>query len=276
MSEQEFEALNREQRGVWEQNASFWDERMGEGNRYHNELVAPAQERLLDLTRDDLVLDIACGNGQFARRMAQLGARVVASDFSEGMIERARSRTTENADLIEYSVIDATDQGAMMALGERRFDAAVCTMALMDISSIEPLISSLGHLLKPGGRFVFSVTHPCFNSPRTPMLLEQEDRSGQMVAKHSIRVSEYIRPAATKGVAMLGLAPHYYFDRPISMLFNMCFGAGFALDGIEEPVFDPSKYAEKTYNWANPSAWWNQGELPLALVARMRLGELQK
>ena len=134
MSEQEFEALNQEQRDIWEQNAHFWDDRMGdEGNRYHNELVAPAQERLLDLRPADLVLDIACGNGQFARRMAQLGARVVALDFSKGMIERAKSRTSENPDRIEYSVIDATDEGALMALGERRFDAAVCTMALMDM-----------------------------------------------------------------------------------------------------------------------------------------------
>ena len=55
-------------------NAAFWDERMGEGNDWHRLLIAPAQERLLALQRDELVLDVACGNGQFARHMARLGA----------------------------------------------------------------------------------------------------------------------------------------------------------------------------------------------------------
>ncbi len=37
-------------------------------------------------------------------------------------------------------------------------------MALMDMADIEPLFSALRELLKPGGRFVFTVCHPAFNS----------------------------------------------------------------------------------------------------------------
>ena len=65
-------------------------------------------------------------------------------------IERACTRTTENTDRIEFSVLDATDSDALMALGERRFDAAVCTMAIMDMSSIEPMIRPLSRLLRAG------------------------------------------------------------------------------------------------------------------------------
>ncbi|MAG36118.1 MAG: hypothetical protein CL878_07735 [Dehalococcoidia bacterium] len=78
----EFADLNQENQEIWNQNASFWDEGMGEGNKWHRLLIAPAQEHLLALQQDDLVLDIACGNGQFARHMARLGARVIASDFA--------------------------------------------------------------------------------------------------------------------------------------------------------------------------------------------------
>ena len=56
---------------------------MKEGNRHSKELVWPAQERLLGLRRGESVLEVACGNGNFARRMARAGAKVVASDFSE-------------------------------------------------------------------------------------------------------------------------------------------------------------------------------------------------
>ena len=140
----EFAALDEKVKEIWNTNAEFWDARMGEGNRHHKELIAPAQERLLALEKDELVLNVACGNGQFARRMVELGARVVATDPSERLIELAKARTTENADRIDYRVVDATDAEELMALGKGRFDAAVCGMAIMDMPKIEPLLSALG------------------------------------------------------------------------------------------------------------------------------------
>src|SRR5262245_43922633 len=115
---------------------------MGDGNEFHRVLIAPAQERLLNLQRGATVLDIGCGNGQFARRMAALGAQVVALDASPRMIQNAKASTGSNQ-RIAYRVVDATDSTALSSLGERRFDAAVCTMTMMDMASIEPLLSSL-------------------------------------------------------------------------------------------------------------------------------------
>ena len=106
--------------------------------------------------------------------MAALGGRVAASDGAERMIENARARSVEYADQIEFSVIDVTDTNALMSLGERRFDAAVCTMALFDIADIDPLVKSLSRLLKVE-RFVFTVLHPCFNSiPDLQMVAEKD------------------------------------------------------------------------------------------------------
>ena len=103
LNDAEARALNEDVKDRWNRVADFWSERMGEGNDFHRVLVSPSQERLLALEQDDLVLEIACGNGQFTRRMAQLGARVVASDGAERMIANARASTTENADRIEFS-----------------------------------------------------------------------------------------------------------------------------------------------------------------------------
>src|SRR5262245_42586451 len=100
---------------------------MGDGNDFHRLLVAPSQERLLELQPGESVLDVGCGNGQFARRMAQLGARVLAVDLSPRMIENARANTREHHECIEYRVLDATDRSALLNLGTRRFDAGVCT-----------------------------------------------------------------------------------------------------------------------------------------------------
>ena len=115
---------------------------------------------------------------------------MVASDGSGAMIERARARgsRSEPDSGIDYRVIDATDRDQLMALGERRFDAAVCSMALMDLATIEPLVSALARLLRPGGRFVFSVSHPCFNTSGTRKAAELEDRDGELVTVRYVKV----------------------------------------------------------------------------------------
>ena len=267
MNDAEARALNEDVKDRWNRVADFWSERMGEGNDFHRVLVSPSQERLLALEQDDLVLEIACGNGQFTRRMAQLGARVVASDGAERMIANARASTTENADRIEFSVLDATDVEALMALGERRFDAAVCTMALFDIADVEPLIACLSRLLKTGGRFVFSLLHPCFNSiPDLNIVAEKDFADGKIETRYSLKFSRYITPSVDKALAMPGQpVAGYVFHRPISLIFNLCFGAGFVLDGIEEPVFGEETPGRGTV------AWDDIREIPPVLVARMRL-----
>ena len=260
-------ALNQSVREAWETIAPWWDEKVGaEGNVTQRLLIGPATERLLNLQPDELVLDCACGSGIFSRRMAQLGARVVAFDFSEKFLERARARTTELADRIEYRVLDATNEAQMLALGPGRFDAAVCTMAIMDMAEIAPLFSALSKLLKPEGRFVFSVMHPCFNQPGVKKIVEEEDREGKLEAAYALKISRYIYPYTQKGLGIVGQpAPHVYFHRPLSEIFNAGFRAGFVLDGLEEPVFEQPVEPDRPFSWAN------YREIPPHLVARMRL-----
>jgi 2-polyprenyl-3-methyl-5-hydroxy-6-metoxy-1,4-benzoquinol methylase len=258
--------LNQEVRRIWDRNATFWDDKMGEGNQFQRLLVGPATERLLEIRPGQLILDIACGNGVMARRLAQLGPKVVACDFSPALIEHARARSTEYADRIEYHIVDATDEQQLMALGERKFDAAICNMALMDMMVVEPLFSALTRLLKPQQHFIFSVTHPCFNSSGTGKIVEEEDREGELVTSYAIKVTKYAELGTTRGLAIVGQPePQYYFERTISTLFNACFQFGFVLDGIEEPVFDRSAEPSRPFSWAN------YHEIPPVLVARARL-----
>lgn len=268
MTDEVWFELSNEGQAIWNQNAPFWDEYMGEGNDFQRVLIGPATERLLQIQEDEMVLDIACGNGNFARRMAELGAKVVAFDFSQAFIERARLRTrdTRLSGRIEYHVMDATNYDQLMSLGKERFDAAVCTMALMDMAAIEPLLNGLHELLRPGGRFIFSVMHPCFNSGTIHKLIEQEDREGEIVTSYAIKVTSYATPFAAKGLGVIGQpVPHYYFHRPLSLLFQHCFNAGFVLDGIEEPAFQGLVAPNR------PASWANFKDIPPALVARMRL-----
>lgn len=260
-------ALTQESRAIWNAKAAFWDERMGaEGNAFQRVLVGPATERLLALREGELVLDVACGNGVMARRLAALGARVIACDFSEVFVERARERTApELRERIEYTVVDATSDAQLLALGEGCFDAVVCNMAFMDMATIEPLLRAARRLLKPEGRFVFCVTHPAFNAPSHRKLAEEEDRGGQIIVTYSIKMSSYLRPTVEKGGGMPGEPePHYYFHRSLSDLLAACFAAGFTLDGLEEPAFAEPVRSELVLNWGHFP------DIPPVLACRLR------
>lgn len=254
---------------VWDQLAGWWDDQIGDGNAFQDCLIEPASERLLELRSGQRVLDIACGAGRFARRMARLGARVLGIDHSERFIERARQRTASEGlqDRIELRLLSATDPAALLALAGAPFDAAVCTMALMDMSSIEPLLSNLPRLLTREGRFVFSVTHPAFNSGTSRLVAEQRYADGEILTRYGVTVTDYARPYVNMGLGIAGQpVPQHYFHRPIGLLFNTCFRHGFVLDGMEEPTF-PTGHGGRS---RLPISFEDMPAIPPVLVARMR------
>ena len=140
----------------------------------------------------------------FSRRLACLGVRVLACDGSVSFLERARARTTEHADRIDYRLLDVTDARQLVSLGLGRFDAAVCGMALMGIAAIMSLLKGVHGLLKPGGRFVFSVLHPCFNSTGCALVVEQEEREGKLHTTQAVKVKSYLSLVPEKGVGIVG------------------------------------------------------------------------
>jgi 2-polyprenyl-3-methyl-5-hydroxy-6-metoxy-1,4-benzoquinol methylase len=260
------DGLRDEVRRIWDANAAFWDGHMGaEGNTFHRELVAPAAERLLALSPGERVLEIACGIGLFARRMAELGAEILATDISPAFLERAKARAGEHADQITFRPLDATDRDQLNTLGEDRFDAAVANMALMDMPEVTPLFEALALLLRPGGRFVFTVMHPCFNTDGCTRLAEQSDDGERIVTTYAIKVTRYKGLAPTRGIGIRGQpVPQYYFHRTLSDLLNPAFAAGLVLDGLEEPTFGEPTEGEPALSLRRFR------EMPMVLAARLR------
>ena len=265
-SESEFGHLNEESRAIWEANAEWWDDRIGDGNDFQDQLIEPASERLLEIAPGEVVLDVGCGAGRFARRLAALGAHVVAFDFSERFIARARKRTPPKLKTLEYHVIDATDKEQMLSLGSNRFDAAVATVCLMDLAAIEPLMGALREMLKSAGRFVFSVMHPCFHSAESCKFAEAVEEDGRFTVRRGVKVMRYLTPGVRKTEGIIGQPEaQYLFHRPLSVLLAAGFREGFVVDGLEEPRL------EGTPDDRRPLRWESMPDIPPILVVRMRL-----
>lgn len=250
-------------RDIWNRIAPWWDDALDEGNDFQQRLIMPATDRLLGSCERQTVLDIACGNGNYARRLAQSGAQVVAIDFSEVFLYRARQRSKRLA--IDYRLCDATDEAALLAIGRGRFDAVVCSMAMMDMPTIDPLLRAARELLNPDtGRFVFSLPHPCFNSNRVRMTAELINEGGEVRQEYGVRVTEYIEAFADLSSGILNQPePHYMFHRPMGEVLGACFRAGFVVDGLEEPSFPKDVGAKNAFAWAKRPA------IPPAVVVRV-------
>jgi 2-polyprenyl-3-methyl-5-hydroxy-6-metoxy-1,4-benzoquinol methylase len=268
----DLQSPNDETRAAWEANAEIWDTRMGdEGNDFFRILQWPVMIEFLEVERWSQanarphILDIACGNGLTSRKLAELGAEVTAFDFSANLIDLAKTRPFSAT--IKYQVVDATDENALLALGEQTFDFALCNMALFDMVEIEPLFRTLPKVLKPGGCFVFSITHPAFNNASCTHLVEELFDEGRLKTVYSVKVSRYMTPYQRHGVALRNQPKaQLYFERPLQDYLNLGFKYGFVLDGFAERAFPPETPA------SHPLSWGGQfSEIPPVLVARMRL-----
>jgi SAM-dependent methyltransferase len=257
---------NQFSREAWDANAEIWDARMGdEGNDFFRILQWPTINSFLDIRPDSHILDIACGNGLTSRKLAELGAKVAAFDFSSELVKLAQARPNPDS-RITYHKIDATDESALLALGEHVFDSALCNMGLFDMADIEPLFQVLPVLLKPNGTFVFSLTHPAFNNASSMHVMEEIDYEGEIKTIYSVKISRYMTPYQAKGLALRNQPkPQMYFERPLQYYLNLGFQNGFVLDGFEERAFSPEDPQTFPLGWGG-----NFSEIPPVLIGRFR------
>ena len=110
-----------------------------QNNHYHN--------FLLRHIRDDCqnALEVGCGTGAFARRLAERARHVVAMDLSPEMIRVARSRSTDSPNL-EFHVADAT----LWDFPAAHFDY-IATIATLHHLPLRAMVLKLKTALKPGG-----------------------------------------------------------------------------------------------------------------------------
>lgn len=263
----EWKSMGEEAGQIWEELAGFWDDYMGdEGNDFHRQLIVPTVDSLLAPKAGERILEIGCGAGLYSRHLAQLGAQVMATDISPTFLERASRRAGDLAHKIDFRRVDATDREALLRLEKGSFDGVVSNMVLMDIAALEPLFSAVSRLLRPQGRFVFTLMHPCFQAPYSRRVAEEADVDGTIVHQFGIRVTHYITPVHHRGLGIPGQPrAQSYFHRPLSVLLRRCFEAGFVVDGLEEPHFSGEQQPRRAFSWNNYS------EIPPVLAVRLRL-----
>ena len=209
-----------ENEAQWEQHAGWWQREYSAGaDPEYEDQILPLVAAHVRGAR--LVLDIGCGEGQVARRIASLGATVVGVDPTASQLSTARARAGGPHYL--------RARAEALPCASRAFDTVVLCLALEHIDAFETAIHEVARVLEPGGRFVLVLCHPLLQAPGAGWI------DDQIVGEQYWRIGAYLHEErafdeVAPGVDLL------FIHRPLSRYVHAMGEAGLLIDDmIEEP-----------------------------------------
>ncbi|WP_406806659.1 class I SAM-dependent methyltransferase [Burkholderia semiarida] len=159
------------------------------------------------------ILDLGCGTGTFARRLASAGHDVVAIDPAPAMIDYARRQPGAGAVRWFACALDGLPPGA-------RFDAVVMTghafQCLLTDDDIDATLRGVRRVLADGGRFLFDT-----RNPRTePWRAWTPAQSARSVESHAFGIVDLHHAVRAIDDAIVTFDTHYSFRRDGTVLTN--------------------------------------------------------
>jgi SAM-dependent methyltransferase len=154
-------------------NRAWWDLEAGDYYAEHGSFLGDddfvwgpeglreADANLLGELRDTTVLEIGAGAGQCSRYAALRGARVVATDISGGMLRRGADLNAGFTLRSGLTVPLVQCDASSLPFANSCFDTVFTSYgAVPFVADSAALMAAAARVLRPGGRFVFSTTHP--------------------------------------------------------------------------------------------------------------------
>ena len=168
---------------------------------------------LLDLAPPpgERTVDVACGEGRVARALKERGHRVVGVEGSPTLAAAAREADPG----FDVQVADAAD----LPLPDACADLAVSSLALMNLDDMPRAVGEVARILRPSGRFCFSVLHP----------LNSWGDAGDVAYFATVRYAEEL----VHGDLRLTVNDTH---RPLSAYLGALEDAAFVVEALREPV----------------------------------------
>lgn len=168
------------------------------------------------------VLEIGCGAAQCARWLAGRGARAVGLDVSHRQLQHGRRIDLDTG--VPVPTVCAT--AAVLPFGDDSFDVAFSAFgALQFLHDAATAVAEVARVLRPGGRFAFSVTHPVrWTMPDDP------SAEGLVVTSSYWDRTPYVEQDPETGAVT-----YVEHHRTIGDWVRILTGCGFRLEDLIEP-----------------------------------------
>lgn len=132
-----------------------WSDVYDNDTNLTRDLDSRVTRSLLTNRRFDSILEVGCGTGKNTVFFAEIGKRVHALDFSEGMMQRAKEKV--GAENVRFEVANLTEHWPCM---NNAYDLISCNLVLEHIQDLLHIFSEAARVLKAGGRFIVDELHP--------------------------------------------------------------------------------------------------------------------
>jgi SAM-dependent methyltransferase len=219
-------------------NRGEWDRYADEYQRTHGSFLGDAgfvwspegtdegDLHLLGDVADRAVLEIGCGAGQCSRWVLAHGGRPVGLDLSHRQLQHSRRIDDELGTRVP--VVEAT--GTVLPFADATFDVVFSAFgALQFVSDEHAVVGEAARVLRPGGRFAFSITHP------TRWMFPDDPTEGGLVADSSY----WDRTPYVEVVDETGEAGYVEHHRTLGDWVRALARAGFVLEDLVEPEWPP-------------------------------------
>lgn len=245
---------------AWSANARAWV-RWVDHDPHRAALLDGAVKRVLGRVRGERWLDAGCGEGRLARLLAERGADVLGVDVAPGLVATARRRARTLPAAVRGRLSFAVDGLAARGHGPPAgLDGVLASLALMHVARMEPVLAAWARGLRPGGRLVLVLPHPCFMGPATSWAarLPQVPRGTPVLEE--LRVREYpLRGAQRFRFDASFPAPTVNHHRSLETMQEALAAHGFLTRRLREPR--PSGRRA-----AGDPAWEARRRIPFFLV----------
>jgi len=209
----------------WGGVAGWYDELLEKEGTYQKEVILPNLIRLINPTKQKLVVDVACGQGFFSRAVAEKGAQVIASDISKELVGLAEKQGGK----VEYHVAPA-HKAPFVKSGSA--DAVMIVLAIQNIENMHEVFKECARMLKPTGKLFLVLNHPTFRIPKASDW--QYDTTQHIQYR---RVAQYLTEAKIKIEMHPGKKTGentVSFHRPLQLYFKQLSKIGFCVTRLEE------------------------------------------
>lgn len=155
-------AIDGEARESWDAVAHWYDRHLDDPDSHHSRVLWPGLQGMLEDLRPGRALELGCGQGFFARRMAATGWQVTAVDIASQMIDAARERGPA---AVDWRVDDAC---SLQTLADAPgFDLVFSIMNLQNMRDAAEAVAAGARRLQAGGAWIGVILHPAFRIPRS-------------------------------------------------------------------------------------------------------------
>lgn len=158
---------------------------------------------------------------------------MTAVDASARMIENAKAHDSGGSLGVKYICSDASK----LEIPDARFDVVYANMSLDDTKDSEGAIREAGRVLKKGGRFVASISHPCFdNGPNSGWVVEKSAGHPPRVYRRMTAYRQSFSPERLWTVQNGKKKYTRWYHRPLSWYARAFRAGGLAITRLEEPM----------------------------------------